>query len=278
MPESLTREPDAWRAMTTTSPAQPPPPNRRLAWWNRAREFLVVLASLVAIVVVWQLVILVFGVEPFTLPGPVSVAKTLNESFSVLKPAWTTTIEETLLGFAIAAASGIALAAAIAASKTVERLLYPMLVVLNAVPKIALAPVFIAWFGLESTPRVLMAALLAVFPIVVSTVVGLVGIDDGLLLLGRSTDAGRLRIFRIIRLPAALPGIFGGLKVGITLALTGAVVGELVGGNTGLGYIITTAQGNLQLPLAFAAIVLLAVTGVVFFYVLEAVEKFVTHA
>jgi NitT/TauT family transport system permease protein len=172
---------------------------------------------------------------------------------------------------------GIPLAVAIASSRLVERLIYPMLVTSNAVPKIALAPVFIAWFGLGSVPRVVMAAMLALFPIVISTVVGLVGVDPALILLGRAANAGSSRIFRLIRLPAALPSILGGLKVGVTLALTGAVVGEFVGGNTGLGYVIEQAQGNLRMSLAFAAIVLLAVIGVILFYLIDILEYIFLH-
>src|SRR5699024_238401 len=117
------------------------------------------------------------------------------------------TLKETILGFLIAAGCGVAVAVAIAASRVVERMVYPLLVITNAVPKIALAPIFLAWFGLGSTPRVLIAALLAVFPIVISTVVGLVGVDEGLVLLGRSTSATRSKIFWKIRLPGALPSI-----------------------------------------------------------------------
>ncbi|HET9081686.1 MAG TPA: ABC transporter permease [Trebonia sp.] len=237
----------------------------------------VVVASMGVGILLWELVILVFGVQPYTLPAPAPVAAELVDAFGYLWQALATTLEETLLGFLIAVLAGVVLAAAIAASRLVERLVYPLLAVMNAVPKIALAPVFLAWFGLGSVPRVVMAALLAIFPIVISTVVGLVGIDAGLIMVARSAQAGRLATFRIVRLPAALPSIFGGLKVGITLALTGAVVGELVGGNTGLGYVITFSQGNLQLPLAFAAIALLALAGVVLFYLLELTEKAVTR-
>jgi NitT/TauT family transport system permease protein len=237
-----------------------------------------VLLSLVAMIAVWQLIIVVFDIKDFTLPPPAAVARTLVHSLPVLLPALGTTLEETGLGFGIATAVGVLLACAIASSRVVEQLMYPVLVVSNAVPKIALAPIFIAWLGLGSAPRVVMAAMLAVFPIVISTVVGLVGVDEGLLLLGRSTRAGRWRVFRLIRLPGAVPSILGGLKVGSILALTGAVVGELVGGNTGLGYIIIGAQGNLLLSLALAAIVLLAAVGVVLFYLIELIGKLVDHS
>jgi len=236
-----------------------------------------VLVSVVAIVAIWELVVVVFSIPKFTLPTPVAVASTLFHSTGSISSDIAVTVEETIVGFVAAIVVGIPLAVAIASSRLVERLIYPMLVTSNAVPKIALAPVFIAWFGLGSVPRVVMAAMLALFPIVISTVVGLVGVDPALILLGRAANAGSSRIFRLIRLPAALPSILGGLKVGVTLALTGAVVGEFVGGNTGLGYVIEQAQGNLRMSLAFAAIVLLAVIGVILFYIIDLMEYLFLH-
>jgi len=231
-----------------------------------------VLVSVVALLLLWEVVVVVFSIPKFTLPTPISVASTLVHSMGSISSDIAVTVEETIIGFVAAIVVGIPLAVAIASSRLVERLVYPMLVTSNAVPKIALAPIFIAWFGLGSVPRVVMAAMLALFPIVISTVVGLVGVDPALVLLGRAANASPARIFRLIRLPAALPNILGGLKVGVTLALTGAVVGEFVGGNTGLGYVIEQAQGNLRMSLAFAAIVLLAAIGVVLFYLIDFLE------
>lgn len=234
--------------------------------------------SLVILIGVWQLIVTIFQVPSVILPSPISVAVSLGQSMGFMWPQLWVTLWETLLGFLIAAVLGVLIAVGIAGSKVIEQMVYPLLVVSNAIPKIALAPVFIAWFGLGNTPRVVMAVMLAIFPIVISTVVGLVGIDEGLMLFGRSTRATRWRIFTLIRLPAAIPSILGGLKVGISLALTGAVVGELVGGNSGLGYTIITAQGNLRTDVAFAAIVVLAVTGVVLFYLIELVGKLVDRS
>lgn len=254
---------------TGTETAENPPRSLGHRFGSRWVQISLVVLALVIIAVIWQLIVVLFDVPEVILPSPISVALSLGNSMWFLWPQLWVTIGETILGFLIATLVGVILAVGIAGSKIVEQMVYPLLVVSNAVPKIALAPVFIAWFGLDSMPRVLMAALLAVFPIVISTVVGLVGVDDGLLLFGQSTRASRWRVFRMIRLPAAVPSLFGGLKVGISLALTGAVVGELVGGNTGLGYTIVTAQGNLRTDLSFAAIVLLAIIGVVLFYLID---------
>ena len=234
--------------------------------------------SIFILIAVWQLIVTIFDVPPVLLPSPISVAVSLGQSMGFMWPQLWVTLWETLLGFLIAAVLGVLIAVGIASSKVIEQMVYPLLVVSNAIPKIALAPVFIAWFGLGNTPRVVMAVMLAIFPIVISTVVGLVGIDEGLMLFGRSTRSTRWRIFALIRLPAAVPSIVGGLKVGISLALTGAVVGELVGGNSGLGYTIITAQGNLRTDVAFAAIVVLAVTGVVLFYLIEFLGRLVDRS
>lgn len=233
-----------------------------------------VIAAIILTILGWELAV-VAGVKAFILPSPRSVATALWSDRSILAPALWVTVKEAIFGFLIATGFGVAVACAIASSKVVERMVYPLLVVSNAMPKIALAPIFIAWFGLGSTPHVVIAALLAAFPIVISTAVGLVGVDPGLILLGRATNATKWRTFKLIRFPAALPSIFGGLKLGVTLALTGAVVGEFVGGNLGLGYVITNAQGNLLLARAFAAIVVLAALGIALFYLVEMVEKLV---
>lgn len=246
----------------------------RKGWISQAG---LVVVSVASIIVIWELVVVVFSIPKFTLPSPVVVASTLVNSTGSIASDIGVTVGETVVGFLVAAVVGIPLAAAISNSRLVERLVYPMLITSNAVPKIALAPVFIAWFGLGSLPRVVMAAMLAVFPIVISTVVGLVGVDPALILLGQAAAAGPGRVFRLIRLPAALPNILGGLKVGVTLALTGAVVGEFVGGNTGLGYVIEQAQGNLRMSLAFAAIVILSVIGVTLFYLVELLEHALVH-
>ncbi|TAM92562.1 MAG: ABC transporter permease [Jatrophihabitans sp.] len=218
-----------------------------------------------------------FSLPSYILPTPLRVLDSIIDTWPILWRHSVTTLVETLEGFAIAVVVGVAAALLIAGSKVAERLIYPILVTTQAVPKVAIAPIFLAWFGLGTEPRIIIAALLAVFPIVINTAVGLVGVDQGLLMLARSTGAKGYRTFLQIRLPAALPGFFAGLKLGIALAIVGAVVGEFVGGDTGLGYIVTNAQGNLNTSLAFAAIVLLSVLGVGLFYIVDGIEKVVVR-
>ncbi len=229
--------------------------------------------ALFATVLVWWAIVVAFDMPNYILPSPTDVVVAIYNGGSTLWEHSLVSLVETIVGFAIAAVVGIVIAVVIASSVLLEKALYPVLVMSQAVPKVAVAPIFLAWFGLGSTPRVVIAALLAIFPVVINTVVGLVHIEKGLVDFGRSTGANSLRIFWTVRLPAALPDVFAGLKLGITLALVGAVVGEFIGGNTGLGYIVTIAQGQLNTSRAFAGIILLSVMGVALFYVIEGIER-----
>lgn len=223
---------------------------------------------------IWELVVVIFSLPDYVLPTPAEVFGELTGTAA--GPLWSelgTTTIEVIEGFVVATVLGVVISVIIAASRLAERLIYPMLVILQAVPKVAVAPVFLAWFGLGNQPRVLIAGLLAIFPIIINTSLGLIGVDPGLLTLARSTGAKAHRVFWQVRLPAALPSFFGGLKLGVTLAVVGAVVGEFVGGDSGLGYVLMSAQGNLNIALAFAALALLAGLGVVLFYAVAAIES-----
>lgn len=231
------------------------------------------LLSLGIMVGLWEFVVAVFSLPVYVLPAPGAVAAAIYDHFSLLAPNLGTTVLEVVEGFVAAIVVGVLVALLISSSKLAERLIYPLLVTSQAVPKIALAPVFLTWFGLGSLPRIVIAGLLAIFPIIINTTVGLVGVDKDLIRLAESAGASRRRVFWLVKLPGALPSFFSGLKLGVTLAVVGAVVGEFVGGDTGLGYIVTNAQGNLDMTLAFAAIVVLSALGVVLFYAVEAIER-----
>jgi NitT/TauT family transport system permease protein len=234
--------------------------------------------SICLFIAIWQAVVVVFSLPDYVLPAPAAVFDELTGSAA--GPLWSelgTTTIEVIEGFVVATVVGVLIAVIIAASRVAERLIYPMLVILQAVPKVAIAPLFLAWFGLGTEPRILVAGLLAIFPIIINTSVGLIGVDPGLLTLARSTGAKAHRVFWQVRLPAALPSFFAGLKLGIALAVVGAVVGEFIGGDSGLGFILMSAQGNLNIALAFAALTLLAALGVVLFYAVVAVESFLVR-
>jgi NitT/TauT family transport system permease protein len=235
--------------------------------WLRPLIFLTLLVFL------WDGAIRVFHIPPYQVPAPYDVILTLwNEWPMLLREAWPTTIA-TIWGFLLSAAFGIPIAMLIAGSRTIESYVYPLLVFSQSIPKIAVAPLFVVWFGFGMMPKVLSAFLLGFFPVVVSAVQGFKSVEPDMLDLAKAMEASRLQIFRMVSLPHAMPAIFSGLKVSITLAVVGAVVGEFVGSNSGIGYLLQRSIGNFELPTMFAALVVLALMGVVLFWLLDVIER-----
>jgi NitT/TauT family transport system permease protein len=163
----------------------------------------------------------------------------------------------------------------IASSRTVESYVYPLLVFSQSIPKVAIAPLFVVWFGFGMTPKVISAFLLGFFPVVVSGVQGFKSLDPDMRDLARSMRASRWQSFYMVSLPNAMPAIFAGLKVSVTLAVVGAVVGEFVGANSGIGFVLQRSIGNFELPTMFAALVVLAVIGIILFWIIDLIERFV---
>lgn len=228
---------------------------------------------LVLIVVAWDITIRVFKIPPYQIPAPKDVIVTLwQEGPMLLREAWPTTVA-TVWGFLLSAAFGIPVAMLIAGSRTVESYVYPLLVFSQSIPKIAIAPLFVVWFGFGMLPKVLSAFLLGFFPVVVSAVQGFKSVEPDMMDLARSMEANRWQIFRMVSLPHAMPSIFAGLKVSITLAVVGAVVGEFVGSNYGIGFVLQRSIGNFELPTMFAALVVLALIGVILFWILDVIER-----
>lgn len=245
------------------------------SWWGRvlysawARPVLL----LGLLLVLWELVILVFRIPPYLVPAPLAVVGQLVEEWPKLLRESLVTTYATLGGFGLSIAFGIPMALLIAYSRTVEGFVYPLLVFSQSVPKVAIAPLFVVWFGFGIVPKVICAFLLAFFPIVVSTVVGFKSVEGDMLDLAHSMKATKLQVFMRISLPQALPSIFAGLKVSVTLAVVGAVVGEFVGSNSGIGYVLQIANGNFDLPLMFAALFVLSMMGVILFALVDITEK-----
>jgi NitT/TauT family transport system permease protein len=228
---------------------------------------------LVVLVVLWDLAIRIFRIPPYLIPSPDKVVHALIDEWPRLLKESTVTTWATLGGFALSILFGIPAALAIAYSRTVESFVYPLLVFSQSIPKIAIAPLFVVWFGFGIIPKVIAAFLLGFFPVVVSTVVGFKSVEPDMIDLARSMKASKLQTFIRISLPHAMPHIFAGLKVSVTLAVVGAVVGEFVGSNSGIGYVLQIANGNFDLPLMFAALVVLSMIGVILFIVVDVVER-----
>ncbi|RVT90964.1 ABC transporter permease [Sphingomonas crocodyli] len=231
------------------------------------------LATLGLILLLWGGSVWVFDIAPFILPSPLAVAKAIADNAGTLMPALAYTLGEVLLGFGLSVLVGGLIALAIVSSDLLDRSVYPLLVALQIVPKVAIAPLFAIWFGFGMLPKVLMAFLIAFFPMVINTAMGLRGIEVSKLHLARSMGASGLQTFFKIRLPHAMPSIFTGLKLSITSAMIGAIVGEFIGSDEGVGRILLVANGNMQTDLLFAGVVLLSLAGVVLFLAIEAIER-----
>ena len=239
--------------------------------WLRRRAG--ALAIFVLLFVVWELAVRLFGIKEYLLPPPTRVWTEFVKRFDpVMASAWVTT-QEILAGFALAVVVSIPLAAAISYSRFMENAVYPAIVFLQIVPKIAIAPLFIIWFGFGFTPKVLLVFLLSFFPIVVAAIAGFKSVDPDIMDFARTTGAGGWRLFAKIRLPQALPHIFTGLKVGAALSATAAVVAEFVASDKGLGYLLLQYNGQLETPMVFAIIVLLSLIGLAVYYAVEVVER-----
>ena len=232
-------------------------------------------AVLAVVGALWWFVTWQEMVAPYLIPPPMDVVRLIIDEFAFLMGhTWVTTYE-TVIGFVLAVAIGLVSAVAIVYSRTVEKSLYPILLFAQVVPKIAVAPLFVVWLGFGPEPKILVAILIAFFPVVISGVAGFRSVDPELLELSATMGASSLKTFRKIRFPAALPHIFSGLKVAATLAVVGAVVGEFVGANEGLGFILLYANGNLNGPLLFAGLIIMTLIGIVLFLIIEITEKLV---
>lgn len=233
------------------------------------------LVGCLILVLIWQVYVWLAHPKPFLIPSPGAVWDRLVSQRQLLTSAGWVTARIVISGYLLAVVVSLPLAVAIAYVRVVERVFYPILVVLQVIPKIALAPVFVIWFGFGFQPKLLITFLLCFFPNVVDGVSGFKAVNIEVMEFARSTGAGRWRLFRKIQLPTALPYIFTGLKVSATMATTAAVVAEFVASDNGLGYLLLEANGNLETSLVFADVVVLGAMGLVLYLLIELVERLV---
>jgi NitT/TauT family transport system permease protein len=244
-----------------------------MSYWRKTEQTRTILVVLVVLVVVWELSVRVFGIRSFLLPAPTVVLSDIIDNPAFFARESLSTLYVTGVGFLIALVGGVLLAIAIVSSSFIDRTFYTLLVATNSIPKVALAPLFVIWLGTGGAPKIAIAAIIAIFPIVINTTVGLRTIDTDMIDLARSARARRLDIMMKVRFPNALPSLFAGAKIGISFALIGAIVGEFVAGERGLGYVILTSQATFNSTRAFAAIVVLGGLGTIMFFMIEAVER-----
>jgi NitT/TauT family transport system permease protein len=233
------------------------------------------LGVLAALFAGWEVAVRALSVKPVILPPPSAIFAALGADFLwYLNHAWYTLIV-TVGGFALAVVFGVLLAVLIVESRLLEKTIYALIVGLNSVPKVAVAPLFVIWLGTGAEPKIAIGFLIAVFAIVIDTVLGLKSVPPDILDLAKSLRGGRLATLWRIRFPCALPSLFAGMKVAISLALVGAIVGEFVSSQRGLGYVILSAQGTFDTARVFAAIMVLGVMGMALFWLIALAERLV---
>lgn len=230
---------------------------------------------LLALIGIWELYVDLKGAtfSQALLPSPHQVVRSLYDDRSLLWSNFLITAKEVLLGILVAAVLGAILAVAIHFSPTLRRATYPLLVASQAVPVPVLSPILVFWLGFGLLPKLVVVALVSFFSVVVTTTAALAGVDPELIKLMRTFDATRLRTFRHVELPSALPGVFTGAKIAVAVSVIGAVLAEYTGSNSGLGYIILVSEPQLLVARAVAAVVILSLFAIVLFSLLALAER-----
>jgi len=245
---------------------------------NRQRVFIRMAPWLftIGLFVLWEGAVRLFNIPVFFLPPPSAVAEAFVQFWGPLARNSWITLETTLIGFALAVVFGMALGLLIGWSRTIYAGLYPLMIGFNAIPKVAVVPILVLWFGIGFIPAVLTAFLISFFPIVVNVATGLATIEPELEDVLKALGASKLDIMRKVGIPRTLPYFFGSLKVAITLAFVGSVISESVASNFGIGNLMLQAQAQFQVPLIFAGLVALAIEGILMYWAMAALERRMT--
>ncbi|MGH3118278.1 MAG: ABC transporter permease [Gaiellales bacterium] len=232
-------------------------------------------ATIVVLVALLEVLTTGFGIAPVVLQAPSAVFREIVDNVDLyVANTWTTT-HEVIVGFAISAVLGVIVAIAIVYSRFLQDTVYPVVLILQIVPKVAVAPLLVVFLGFGTTPKIVIAVLIAFFPVVVNTAVGLRVVEKEMVDLVRVLNGSRLQEFTRVRVPNALPFIFSGLKLAMTFAVIGAIIGEFVGANAGLGYLIILANSQMQTDMAYAAITILSLLGLAMYGAIGLLEKLI---
>lgn len=223
----------------------------------------------------WEAAVRMFEVPIYLLPPPSQVLVKMLSGYKLFFAEAIPTLTAIMCGFLLAVVVGVPIATFMVYVPLFRYAVHAILITAQVLPKVALAPLFIVWFGFGLLPKVLMTFLIAFFPIVIDSMIGLASVRPESLMLVRSMGGSRWQAFWKVRLPNALPSMFGGFKVAITFAVVGALVAEFVGSDSGLGYVLVVARGNLDTLTVFAVIGWLVVIGFLLYYAVELLEKFV---
>jgi NitT/TauT family transport system permease protein len=231
------------------------------------------IAALAAIVALWQLAIIFLEPPGYLVPPPADVARAAVDEFPLLMAASAETMRTVAIAFAISTVVAMFVALLTYHSKVFNRAIYPLLVAEQAVPKVAVGPLIAIWFGFGVSTRAIMGILIALFPVMITMLVGFNSIPEEKILLAKIIGLSPRQTLLKIRLPQALPNIFGGLKLALALSAVGVIVGEFLGGGNGLGYVIMTSNHHLNTALLFAALLFLAIYSVTLFLFIELAER-----
>ena len=225
------------------------------------------------LVLIWQFACVAFDIKPFLLPSPYAIAQSMVQWTSPILQNAGLTLLSTLAGFVLAVVLGVVLGVGIGSSRLIYRGLYPVLVAFNSIPKVAVVPVFVIWFGAGTIPAVLTAFMVSFFPIAVNIATGLATVEPELLDVLRALGASRRDILVKVGFPRAMPYFFASLKVAVTLAFVGAIISETVASKRGIGYLMMAATSNFDTPLVFAGLIVTSVMGVAMYAIFAVVEK-----
>ena len=238
----------------------------------RLRQQLLSLSALVGFFVLWEMACIASGVSDLILPRPSQIVHVLYEKLPLLWPHATQTLYTTLVGFGLGVLIGILLGLLIGSSRTAYDVAYPLLVGFSSIPKVAVVPIFVVWFGSGTVPAILTSMVISIFPVVVNVATGLANTEPELEDVLKVLGARKRDILWNVSLPRALPYLFASLKIAITLAFVGTVLAETVASNKGIGNLMMIASGNFDVPMVFAGLVILAVLGVILYAISSWVE------
>lgn len=221
----------------------------------------------------WDLICVAFKLPSYLLPRPLEVFQAMYDFWPALMRESLYTLATTMVGFGIAVVAGLALGVFIGWSPAIYAGVYPLMVAFNAVPKVAIVPILVLWFGIGAVPAALTAFLISFFPIVVNVATGLATIEAELVDVLKALGASRMDIMRRVGIPRAMPYFFGSLKISITLAFVGSVLAETIASNNGIGKFMLMAQAQFQVPLIFASLIVLGAMGIVMYVIMAIIEK-----
>ena len=233
-------------------------------------------ALIIGFFVAWELLCLMFGIKDIVLPRPSEILITLWSRLPAIMPHAAQTLYTTLVGFALGIVSGVLLGALVGSSRLAYDVAYPLLIGFSSIPKVAVVPIFVLWFGAGTVPAVLTAMILCIFPIVVNVATGLATTEPELEDVMRALKASKLDILVNVGLPRAMPYFFASLKVAVTQAFVGTVIAETVASNRGIGNLMMIASSSFDVPLVFAGLLVLAVLGVALYVIFSFIEVRVT--